>query len=303
MPGPKTRAFLKVQDGCDGCCSYCIIPKCRPIVCSKDPQDVLTEAQQLVNSGHKEIVLTGIFLGAYGQPTVLRKKWPNCQNDKLAELLEKLAKIPNLARIRLSSLEPADITAKLLDCFTNYPNIMPHLHLSLQSGSDNVLKKMARQYRADDFLEKVELIKSKLDRPAITCDLIVGFPTETEEDFEKTARIAKQTGFAKMHVFAFSPRPGTPAANFNPKVEPKIIKQRSKILRTLDTELGFQFRQEFIGQEDEILIESVGDFCIGRSKRYFYVQIENFSGKFTRNHLVKVNLLQNTDKLITAEPL
>ncbi|GAF70245.1 unnamed protein product, partial [marine sediment metagenome] len=146
-----TRAFLKIQDGCDGRCSYCIIPKTRPIVHSKPPEAVLQEARALVKAGHKEIVVTGVFLGAFGQPTVRRSHWPNQRNDKLPELLEDLAQIPNLARIRLSSLEPADVTERLLDAFCRYRNIMPHLHLSLQSGSDAVLKRMCRQYRAEDF--------------------------------------------------------------------------------------------------------------------------------------------------------
>ena len=296
----QTRAFLKVQDGCDGCCSYCIIPKTRPKVESKGTCDVLQEAQALVNAGHKEIVVAGIFLGAYGQDTVLRKKWPGQQNDKLAELLEKLAKIPNLARIRLSSLEPADVTERLLDCFCDNPNIMPHLHLSIQSGSDNVLKKMCRQYRRQDIFEKVELIKSLLNRPAITCDLIVGFPSETDEDFEQTISLARQTGFAKMHIFSFSARAGTPAANFRPAVEPTIIKKRAQILQRLDAELGFQFRQQFEGCEEVVLTETVNDKVQGRCQRYFYVQIENPDKSIARNQLVKVKLLKNTNKFMTG---
>jgi threonylcarbamoyladenosine tRNA methylthiotransferase MtaB len=296
----QTRAFLKVQDGCDGCCSYCIIPKTRPKVESKETSDVLKEAQQLVNAGHKEIVVTGIFLGAYGQDTVLRKKWPEQQNDKLPEMLEKLAKIPNLARIRLSSLEPTDVTERLLDCFCNNPNIMPHLHLSIQSGSDNVLKKMCRQYRQADILEKVELIRSRLDRPAITCDLIAGFPGETDEDFEQTVRLAEQVGFAKMHVFSFSLRAGTAAANFRPAVEPSVLKRRAQILQRLDAELGFQFRQQFVGQEEMILTETANGNCLGRCQRYFYVQIENPDKSIARNQLIKVKLLKNTNKLMTG---
>jgi threonylcarbamoyladenosine tRNA methylthiotransferase MtaB len=299
----QIRAFLKVQDGCDGCCSYCIIPKTRPKVESKETSWAIKEAQQLVNAGHKEIVITGIFLGAFGQETVLRKKWPNQQNDKLAELLEKLAKIPNLARIRLSSLEPADVTEKLLDCFCNNPNIMPHLHLSIQSGSDNVLKKMCRQYKQADIIEKIELIKSRLDRPAITCDLIAGFPGETDEDFEQTVRLARQTGFAKMHIFSFSSRTGTPAANIGPAVKPTVLKRRSQILQRLDAELGFQFRQQFVGCEEVILTETTNGSVLGRSQRYFYVQIENPDRPIARNQLVKVKLLKNTNKLMTGEVL
>jgi threonylcarbamoyladenosine tRNA methylthiotransferase MtaB len=180
---------------------------------------------------------------------------------------------------------------------------MPHLHLSLQSGSDAVLKRMFRQYRLADIIEKVELIKSRLDRPAITCDLIAGFPGETDEDFEQTVRLARQTGFAKMHIFSFSPRAGTAAANIRPAVEPSVIKMRSKILRDLDSELGFQFRQQFEGCEEVILTETVNDAIIGRSQRYFYVQIGNPDKSILRNQLIKVKLLKNTNKLMTGEVL
>ncbi len=150
-----TRAFLKIQDGCDGYCTYCIVPKTRPFVHSKPDHSVLQEAQTLVEAGHREIVLTGVFLGAYGRESVRRKNWPNQRNDNLADLLDKIAEIPHLERIRLSSLEPADVTPRLLDTFCKHRNIMPHLHLSLQSGSNAVLKKMRRQYSADEFRERL----------------------------------------------------------------------------------------------------------------------------------------------------
>ena len=252
----QTRAFLKIQDGCDAHCTYCIIPKTRPLVHSKTPESVLKEAKNLVQAGHKEIVLTGIFLGAFGQKTTRRTFWDENQKNALPNLLDELAQIPNLARIRLSSLEPADVTENLLDTFVRHPNIMPHLHLSLQSGSENVLKKMARQYSAADFLEKVEMIKSKLDRPAITADIIVGFPGETDEDFNATVELAKKVGFAKMHVFPFSARAGTPAMKL-PNHVPKIIKkQRAAILHDLDIALGRKFRDQFIGQSATVLLEN-----------------------------------------------
>ncbi|MEE9370030.1 MAG: tRNA (N(6)-L-threonylcarbamoyladenosine(37)-C(2))-methylthiotransferase MtaB, partial [Sedimentisphaerales bacterium] len=206
-----TRAFLKVQDGCDGYCSYCIIPKARPYVHSKPAETVLQEARALVKAGHKEIVVTGIFLGAYGQESAIRKKWADEQHNKLADLLDKMSEISGLARIRVSSLEPGDVTPRLLDVFCKHRNIMPHLHLSLQSGSNAILKKMRRQYSVEEFREKVDLIKSRLDRPAITTDVIVGYPGETDADFEATVELAKEAGFAKMHIFSFSPRLGTAA--------------------------------------------------------------------------------------------
>ena len=288
-----TRAFLKVQDGCDGHCSYCIIPQTRSVVRSKPAEMVIQEAQRLVEAGHKEIVVTGVCLGAYGQPSVRRKNWAARQNDKLAELLDKLAEIPNLARIRISSLEPGDVTGRLLDAFCNHRNIMPHLHLSLQSGSNAILKKMCRQYTAGEFMEKVELIKCRLDRPAITADIIVGFPGETQRDFEATIETAKEAGFGKMHVFKFSKRPGTAAANLQGAVDNRVIKQRSQILRDLDAELGHKFRQQFIGETAPVLVENGDGQVYGRSKRYFRVYPENNKAGWEKNTLIKVKLVEN----------
>jgi len=297
-----TRAFLKIQDGCDGYCSYCIVPKTRPFVHSKSPEDVLEEAQALINAGHKEIVLTGIFLGAYGEKSVRRKNWPGTQNDKLPELLDKMAKIPNLARIRLSSLEPADVTPRLLDTFSKHRNIMPHLHLSLQSGSNTVLKRMARQYGAEEFTDTVRAIKSRLDRPAITTDIIVGFPGETDADFEDTVNLAKYVGFAKMHIFSFSPRKGTPAASMQGTVDNRVIKQRVRILHDLNTELASKFRRQFIGETATVLTENSNQQPCGRSERYFMVYLEKTGKKLTKNELVTVKLLKNAENGLIGKP-
>ncbi len=291
----QTRAFLKIQDGCDGYCTYCIVPKTRPFVRSKPADEVLNEAQALVESGHREIVVTGIFLGAYGRETVRRKNWLDQQNNHLADLLDKMAEIPNLARIRLSSLEPADLTPRLLDTLCQHPNIMPHLHLSLQSGSDNILRKMCRQYRIEEFREKVDSAKSRLDRPAITTDIIVGFPGETDADFEQTVNMAKIVGFAKMHVFTFSPRKGTAAADMQDSIDNKVIKQRSKILRDLNIELGLKYRRQFIGETAEILIEKDNGQCSGRSERYFTVYLNKTEKKQKRNSIVGVKLIENRE--------
>jgi threonylcarbamoyladenosine tRNA methylthiotransferase MtaB len=299
----QTRAFLKIQDGCDGYCTYCIVPKTRPFVRSKPVDDVLHEAQALVESGHREIVVTGIFLGAYGLKSVRRKNWPNQRNNHLADLLEKMAEIPNLARIRLSSLEPADLTPQLLDTLCRHPNIMPHLHLSLQSGSDNILRKMCRQYRVKEFREKVESAKSLLDRPAITTDIIVGFPGETDSDFEQTVNMAKIIGFAKMHVFSFSPRRGTAAADMQDPIDKKVIKERSKILRDLDIELGQKYRRQFLGETAEILIENDNGQNSGRSERYFTVFLDKTEKKQKRNSVVKVKLVKNSKNGMYGESI
>jgi threonylcarbamoyladenosine tRNA methylthiotransferase MtaB len=290
-----TRAFLKIQDGCDGLCSYCIVPKTRPFVHSKPPEIVLKEAQALVKAGHKEIVVTGIFLGAYGQKSVRRKTWPSQQNHKLPEILDKMAKIPNLARIRLSSLEPTDVTPRLLDVLYKNRNIMPHLHLSLQSGSNTILKRMGRQYGADEFKDKVRSIKSRLDRPAITTDIIVGFPGETDAYFEQTVNLAKDVGFAKMHIFSFSPRKGTPAAIMQHTVDNRIIKQRIRILRDLNTELASKFRRQFLGEIVTVLTENSNQPPYGRSERYFMVYLEKDAKKLEKNQLLRVKLIRNAE--------
>ena len=288
----QTRAFLKIQDGCDGYCTYCIVPKTRPFVRSKPADEVLNEAQALVEAGHREIVVTGIFLGAYGRKSVRRKNWPDRQNNHLADLLDKMSQIPNLARIRLSSLEPADLTPRLLDTLCRHPNIMPHLHLSLQSGSDKILRKMCRQYRIEEFREKVESAKSLLDRPAITTDIIVGFPSETDADFERTVDMAKVIGFAKMHVFTFSSRRGTAAADMQDTIDKRVIKERSQILRDLDIELGLKYRRQFLGETAEILIEKDNGQRSGRSERYFTVFLDKTANNQKRNSIAKVNLVK-----------
>lgn len=273
----RHRAFLKVQDGCDGYCSYCIIPQIRTRVCNKNVKTVLAEVKALVSAGHKEIVLCGIFLGAYGQNTVRRRNWDPDKRESLAKLVEKVAQVEGLKRLRLSSLEPADVTEPLLDVYCKYPNIMPHLHLPLQTGSGRILKKMGRQYTIEDFLQVVERAGERLDRPAITTDIIVGFPSETEQDFQLSLDIAKKIGFAKIHTFSFSARSGTAAAGMQSQIKPEVIKKRSQRLRALDKRLQAKFRKQFIGQKMGIIIEAM-EPPRGRCERYFMVNADELKG-------------------------
>jgi threonylcarbamoyladenosine tRNA methylthiotransferase MtaB len=291
----QTRAFLKVQDGCDCFCSYCIIPTARPSVRFKPIDEILAEAAALVAAGHKEIVLTGVNIGAYGYTTARRRNWPAAETEHLPDMLAKVAQIADLPRIRVSSLDPADVTPALLDVFAAHPNIMPHLHLSLQSGSDNILRRVGRPYTVADFRAKVALIKSRLDRPAITTDIIAGFPTETDADFEQTLALAKEVAFAKMHVFAYSLRQGTAAAKMHPKVPPEVKKHRSRILRDLDQTLQSQFRAQFIGETAQVLIETPSPHPTGRAERYFEVVVEH------RTHGTnRANTTYNTGDLVTV---
>jgi threonylcarbamoyladenosine tRNA methylthiotransferase MtaB len=270
----QTRAFLKIQDGCDGFCSYCIVPKLRTILYSKPPELVLQEAKNLVKNGHKEIVLCGIFLGAYGQNTVHRSKWPAGSN-LLVQLLSRIITIKGLVRVRLSSLEPADVTDDLITLFCNNRDILtPHFHLPLQSGSEEILKRMRRQYTASDYRKKTEKLKLLLDRPAITTDIIAGFPGETERDFLETLNLAYEIGFAKIHVFPFSPRKGTSAYNMKDKLPAPTVKQRARILGDLDKHLQEKFRRQFIGENVSVIIENCSPgIARGRCERYFTVNV------------------------------
>ncbi len=288
-----TRAFLKIQDGCDSFCSYCIIPYTRPEVRSKRPDKVLAEAAALVAAGHKEIVLTGVHVGAYGRSTVRRRRSEGPEDEHLPGLLERVARIPDLPRIRLSSLDPVDVTERLLDVFAAHRNIMPHLHLSLQSGSDRVLGRMCRPYTADEFRAKVDLINSHLDRPAITTDIIVGFPSETDADFQQTVRLAREVAFAKMHVFTFSPRRGTAAAKMPDRVQSQIVKERSQILRDIDLELQSRFRERFLGETAQVLVETANGRPAGRAERYFMVYLNHSAPRPDNNDLVTVRIEQN----------
>jgi len=227
------RAFLKVQDGCDATCTYCIIPRVRPRLASKPVDVAVREAADLVASGHREIVVTGIFLGAYGRATA-RPSRHVAGSAPLAELLDALARVPGLLRVRLSSLEPGDVTDDLLDVMARHPACVPHLHLPAQAGADAVLKRMNRQYRIDAYLAAVDRVQHRLDPPAITTDLIVGFPGETDHDFEQTLELVDRVGFARVHAFPFSLRPGTAAERWQDEQLPHdVVRDRMRRLQAL----------------------------------------------------------------------
>jgi threonylcarbamoyladenosine tRNA methylthiotransferase MtaB len=201
-------------------------------------------------------------------------------------------------------LDPADVTAALLDIFCSHPNLMPHLHLSLQSGSDAILRRMARPYTADDFRAKVALIRSRLDRPAITTDIIVGFPGETDADFDQTVALAKEIAFAKMHVFVFSARKGTVAARMQPKVPAEVKKARSRILRDLDLALQGRFRAQFLGETAQVLIESTNGHPSGRAERYFEVEVRHRTDRpYAAGDIVAARLEEDATNSVLAIPL
>lgn len=248
------RAFVKVQDGCDAFCTYCIIPHLRPRMWSRPADEIIREVSNLIANGHKEAVLCGVFLGAYGRDTAVRRKWTG--PSALPELLRRIADLPGLWRVRLSSLEPGDVTDELLAVFRDRPTVAPHLHLPLQSGSDRILKRMNRQYSREQFLDTVRRARESINEAAITTDILVGFPGEMEEDFAETLDVARQAEFSKIHIFGFSPRRGTAAWNWrteSPRRE--IIKTRCSQLAELQRELAENFRRRFIGRTVETIVE------------------------------------------------
>jgi len=279
----QQRAFLKIQDGCDAHCTYCIIPKLRPLLWSKPLDELVREARQLVDAGHVELVLTGIFLGAYGRETALRRRQSGGARRPLADAIDALClHVPGLRRLRLSSLEPGDLDDELLAALRSHWQIVPHFHVPLQSGSDAILRKMNRQYRRDDFLRLVDRLYSAFDRPALTSDVIVGFPGESDAAFQQTVDVVNRARFIHVHAFAFSPRPGTAAARW-PRdfVRGPIVGRRIDLLRRRAGAFSLDFRSTFVNQTVQLLVErersTPGAWRHGRCQRYFDVHFENDS--------------------------
>ncbi|UCE61202.1 MAG: MiaB/RimO family radical SAM methylthiotransferase [Phycisphaerales bacterium] len=255
------RAFIKVQDGCDAYCTYCIVPRLRPNLRYKPIATAVGEARALVDAGHREIVITGIFLGAYGRHTAVRRRF-GAGPSPLAELVRALAVVDGLERLRLSSLEPGDVDDSLLEVLASHANCVPHLHLPLQSGSQDVLRHMNRQYTLDEFTSMIDRVKAALDRPAITTDIIVGFPGETEADFEASLEVARYAGFPKVHAFPFSPRNGTAAVRWSEQfVNPSVVRERMHRLADVERECSLAFRRRFIGQAERVLVEDEAEAC------------------------------------------
>jgi threonylcarbamoyladenosine tRNA methylthiotransferase MtaB len=248
------RAFVKVQDGCLLNCSYCIIPSVRPTVLSRPMGEIEDEVGRLVAAGYREIVLTGIHLGHYGID--LSRGRPKAEWVRLWHLLERLDRLSGDFRIRLSSLEAAEARDDLVRVLADYPRICPHLHLCLQSGSDRVLASMKRRYRSAGFLERCRRIRTALDNPAFTTDVIVGFPGETDADFEATCRVVREVGFAKVHVFSYSSREGTPAATRQDAVPPRLIRERRLHLQAIESELAEAYAHSLVGRQLDVLVES-----------------------------------------------
>jgi threonylcarbamoyladenosine tRNA methylthiotransferase MtaB len=277
--GRRHRAYVKVQDGCRMPCSYCIIPKVRPTLASRPVAEVLAEIRRLVDGGHREIVLTGIHLGHYGVD-LAGAKGPRVD---LALLVARIAKLGGLFRIRLSSIEAVEATDALIELMAAHPDrICPHLHLSMQSGSDAVLARMRRRWASARFADRCQRVREALDEPALTTDVIVGFPGETDDDFEATCRAVERIGFSKIHVFRFSPRRGTPAADMPDQVPASVKRRRAADLAELGSRLRRRFLERLRGRRLQVLVEKPVEgqpgVFLGTCARYLPVRVADPDG-------------------------
>ena len=275
--GTRTRVQLKIQDGCDNFCSYCIIPYTRGRICSKPMEKVLEQVEQIKSQGVKEIVLTGIHIASYGR---------DIKEYSLIDLLEKIHSITDSTgmRIRLGSLDPSVVTEEFTERLSKLERICPQFHLSLQSGSDTVLKRMNRHYTADEYYNSVTLLRQAFDNPALTTDIIVGFPGETEEEFNQTLAFAEKVGFAKIHIFPYSKREGTVAAKMPDQIPHSVAAEREKRLSDAEKKMRCEYIASHIGKSVNVLFEEIKEkdgvrYACGYTPEYIYVHVrtnENF---------------------------
>lgn len=274
----RTRAFIKIEDGCDRFCSYCIIPTARGRVRSLSCEEIREQASACFADGHREIVLTGINLGCYGQDLGL----------SLFDAVKAVSE-SGVPRIRLSSLEPEMITDELIEKLGKIPALCPHFHLSLQSGSDDILRKMNRKYTTEQYLHVVEKLREVFPECAITTDIIVGFPFESDEDFQKSVEFAKKIGFAKIHVFPYSLRKGTIAAEM-PQIQPSVRTERSRVLMNIAETLEDEFLRSRRGKEGVVLIEKPQSELYSQGFTENYTPVRIIGKQIPRHSLVRVKI-------------
>ena len=290
----RTRAFLKIQEGCNMFCSYCIIPYARGPVRSRPLESIISEAKSLAEDGFKEIVLTGIHLGLYGFDFKEKKNY-------LLGVISEISKIEGIERIRLSSIEALELTDEFLDGLLKISNFCHHFHIPLQSGCDSVLKRMNRRYSTADFQNRVNYIRKLMPDVSITTDVIVGFPGETEEEFLQTESFIKELEFAKLHVFPFSPRRGTVAADMSDQIEKAVKIERSHRLIELSEKLEHAFREKFVNSRMDVLFEEkmTDDKYEGLTENYIKVVVE--SDEDLHNQIRTVKLLKNANDFILGK--
>ena len=285
-----TRAYIKVQDGCNQFCSYCIIPYARGRVRSRKSEEVVAEVRRLVKEGYKEVVLTGIHLSSYGVDLD--------EDETLLSLIEAVNMVDGLERIRLGSLEPRIVTEEFAKRISEMPKMCPHFHLSLQSGCDATLKRMNRRYSSEEYYEKCMLLRKYFNNPALTTDVIVGFPGETEEEFKESFEFVDKVGFYETHVFKYSRRHGTRADKMPNQIKEEVKTKRSDSLLKLHEKHKAAFEKAYCGRDVEVLVEEDSvvngkDVQVGHTKEYIKIAIK--SDDNLKNSIVKVNIPDNSD--------
>ena len=294
--GKRTRALIKVQDGCSAFCTYCIIPYVRGRMTSRPLADIVEEARRIAENGIKEIVITGVHLGAYGLDTG--------RDKTIADILERIHEIEGIARIRFSSIEPMYFPDILAERMAALPKCMPHFHLPVQSGSDNVLQRMRRRYTTAQFAHLVEKLRTLFtDDVGMTTDIMVGFPGETDADFETSLRFVEQIGFSQLHVFRYSPRKGTPAATYEAQVPPHVSAARSRAMMQLGERLGTAFRRRMLGKRAELLVEDSREgkaqHLAGFTDNYLRVLVDTPNSSI--NHILRVKLTAMDGEFLYAQ--
>lgn len=291
-PGDHTRAYIKVQDGCNQFCTYCIIPYARGRVRSREQEDVVNEVKSLAANGYKEIVLTGIHLSSYGID--------HDGERHLLDLIRAVHEVDGIERIRLGSLEPGIITEEFADAISGLPKICPHFHLSLQSGCDATLKRMNRRYTSAEYYEKCRILRKFFDNPALTTDVIVGFPGETEEEFQESLAFVDKVDFYETHIFKYSKREGTKAARMEDQIDEQVKAQRSAAMIELGLKKKEAYERSFIGKTVEVLVEEDEVYegktvQAGHTKEYIKIALE--SEENLKNTIVKVQI-ENDSQII-----
>ena len=298
----NTRAYIKIQDGCNQFCSYCIIPYARGRIRSREKQSIIEEVNALVSNGYKEVVVTGIHLSSYGldfkEDTFEMKDYCPFRYEYLLDVLMEINKINGIERIRLGSLEPRIITDEFLAGLKQVTKLCPHFHLSLQSGCDDTLKRMNRKYNSEKYMESLNLLRKYYENPAITTDVIVGFPMETEEEFEKTKGFLSKCNFSMMHIFKYSRRKGTVADRMDGQVDEQIKSARSHKLLELSQVLNRKYCEEYVGQNLEVLFEEMVTI---ENKTYFSGHTTNYIKVLVPTEGYAEDKLKNCIKLVNLE--
>ncbi len=278
----RTRAYLKIQDGCSQFCSYCIIPYARGPIRSREPEDVLAEVRRLADNGFREVVLAGIHVASYGKDLKI---------TSLLDIIRQVHAVEGIDRIRFSSIEPNVVTEEFAAAMAELPKVCDHFHLSLQSGCDKTLKEMNRKYDTAKYRQAVALLKKHLPDVAVTTDIIVGFPGETEEDFRQSADFAREMGFSKIHVFPYSPKRGTPAAERKDQLPNSVKQERSHALIAVGEELAESFLRAHVGKEMPVLFERAVEEGVYEGHTTNYMKVHAKSGKDLSNQIVPVRIL------------